>query len=128
MSKFLDLVNEFARSVSVTPTTPTGSLMGLFTKLCDTLQVDCEQTDGGLLIKISEEEAEDMSKYTSTSAIDSNVEGLAAKAKIFGTSSGRAKQAVKERQQLAPNMVKAYQDITNQIKSALLNRSTSSPL
>lgn len=130
MSKFLDLVNEFARSVSVTPTAPTGSLMGLFTKLCDTLQVDCEQTNGGLLIKISEEEAEDMSKYTSTSAIDSNVEGLAAKAnmgsKIFGTASGRAKQAVKERQQLAPTMVKAYQDITNQIKSALLNRSTSS--
>jgi len=60
MSKFLDLVNEFARSVSVTPTAPTGSLMSLFTKLCDTLQVDCEQTDGGLLIKIpANEESEE---------------------------------------------------------------------
>ena len=126
MSKFLDLVNEFARSVSVTPTTPTGNLMSLFTKLCDTLQVDCEQTDGGLLIKIPEEEEnQDISKYTSTGAIDSNVENLASKAnigsKIFGTNAGKAKTAVKNRANLAPQMVKAYEDITAQIKAALMN-------
>ena len=100
--------------------------MSLFTKLCDTLQVDCEQTDGGLLIKIPEEEEnQDISKYTSTGAIDSNVENLASKAnigsKIFGTNAGKAKTAVKNRANLAPQMVKAYEDITAQIKAALMN-------
>jgi hypothetical protein len=126
MSKFLDLVNEFSRSVSVTPTELTGNLMGLFTKLCDTLQVNCEQTSDGLLIKIpAEEENQDISKYTSTTAIDSNVEGLASKAnvasRLFGTTAGQAKTAVKDRANLAPQMVKAYQDITKQIKAALIN-------
>ena len=126
MSKFLDLINEFNRSVSVEPTLPTGNLMTLFTKLCDTLKIDCERADGGLLIKIpTEEENQDISRYTSTGAIDSNVENLASKANavsgMFGTKAGQAKQAVKDRSNLAPQMLQAYQNITAQIKAALMN-------
>ena len=73
----------------------------------------------------TEEENQDVTKYTSTNAIDNNVEGLAAKAnigsRIFGTNAGQAKQAVNARKQLAPNMIKAYNGITAQIKAALNN-------
>jgi hypothetical protein len=126
MSKFLDLVNEFSRSVSATPAEPTCGLTRLFVKLCDTLQIGYEQTSDGFLIKIpAEEENQDLSKYTATAAIDSNVEGLASKAniasRIFGTTAGKAKAAVKDRANLAPLLVTAYQDLTNQIKTALMN-------
>lgn len=122
MSKFLDLINEFNRSISVEPTPPAGNLMTLFTKLCNTLHVDCERTDNGLLIKIpTEEENQDITKYTSTNAIDNNVERLAAKPGNFGTNAGQANQAVNDRKQLAPDMVKTYKTITNQIKAALNN-------
>lgn len=128
MSKFLDLVNEFARSVSVTPTAPTGNLMSLFTKLCDTLQVDCEQTDGGLLIKIPAEEENEayIQKQVDPNRVINQVDGVARQpvGGVFGLGGDNivkdAKRVMARRNKvLIPRLIKYVDKLTTDTENEL---------